>query len=138
MVTILLPKARPLSEDDPIWSLTETNEITPDGKDVRRMQIIVARREEGMVEFRRDLGPAANFKHEPFMIFSMEAESAGEAILMAHQLREDTRLDEVMAEQKQAEAPLNVRAAEQVEMVSAYMKQNRRTVDGIKRRKQWQ
>lgn len=59
----LITATNAVGSDEPCWSLTELNEPTPDSRGVHRIQTIkVMRGAPPPIEFRRDLGPADQFK----------------------------------------------------------------------------
>lgn len=59
----LIAATNVIGNDEACWSLTELNEPTPDSKGVHRIQSIkVIRGVPPPIEFRRDLGPADQFR----------------------------------------------------------------------------
>lgn len=58
---LILPTARSLRSNDVAYMLREENMVTADRKGWNRFQIIVVERNDRMVEYHRDLGPASDF-----------------------------------------------------------------------------
>ena len=60
-----------ISKDEPAWSLTEVNRVSPHGDGSagpRRFQIVAVMRGQAVAEYTVDLGRAENFKAEGFCI----------------------------------------------------------------------
>ena len=67
-MTNIIVGATSLSPDEPCFGLCEMNLQAPDNKGFRRYQIIYVVRNDRVAEFRRDLGPAGDFKADQFRI----------------------------------------------------------------------
>jgi len=76
-----------INEDEPVWSLAERNLPSPNGKELRRYQIIIVRRDDRPSEWREDLGAASDFKKGEFRVQSYWYESVGQAREIADYLR---------------------------------------------------
>lgn len=133
-MTILLPTARPLHQDDKAWSLTEEDMLSPDGKTTQRTQTVRVVRDDRLVEFTRVLGSAFDSAAGPFYIPSYNAHTVGQLMEYANLLRTDTGLGAAMKEHHE-EVNVVQEAIEQVEMVREYMRRNPRTVKQIREAK---
>lgn len=131
---IVIGTNKPLRNDERARSLLEGDEITPDGRDIHRVQTVKVIRDGEMVKFRLSLGPAKNFTAGPIFILSMEEHSVGEVLAMADALRENSGLDRAM-ENHRNQGDLIAGIVAQEEMVRAFAKSHPRTMQEIRSRK---
>lgn len=136
-MNFLIPVAK-LQRHEKCWILEERDELTPDGKSVRRIQSVRVWRDGRLIQFDRDLGPASAFAGVgPVGIVSLGEDEVGRVIDMA----EDARRADMKAGLAQAMqdhlAAFNVvdAAVLQAEQVQRYLRQNPRTSDRIRKGK---
>ena len=118
---------QPLRRDEKCWSLFERDDLTPDGKSVRRVQGIRVFRDARLVQFDRDLGDVAQFNHAaPFAIASLDQDSVGEAMDYADAMR-GSRLQQdlrrVMDEHREQRDVVQL-AIQSAEQMQTWIRQN--------------
>lgn len=91
-----------IRQDEMAWELREFNKA---GVGYRRYQVITVVRDDKLTEWWDDLGPAAEFFGEGFIIPSLFEHSVAELREMAEIAREDNGFEDFAAEQ-QAESTL--------------------------------
>jgi hypothetical protein len=100
-----------------------------EGLGTRRIQILRVVRENRVIDFERDMGPATAFKHGPILIMGATdgTDTVGELQDMADEERESTGLRDFLA-QKAEESTLIADAVRVQEQMTQYKRRNARTV----------
>ncbi len=129
---IYLPGEQGLQADEKVWTLTESTTFSFDYKHLRRVQTIRVVRNDKMVEFTRDLGPAADWDTAPFAVVSLFADSVGQAMESADYLRGEgpAELLQVMQEHLHEYNVIDDAIQRATEMQS-YMRANPRTIRNL-------
>lgn len=73
--------------DEPCYAVTENNALSEDFKSLRRWQRVYVVREDDIREYKRDLGPAADFTAPEFRIVSLLEDSVAFCLDQADQMR---------------------------------------------------
>src|SRR3990167_2698548 len=98
-----------LRRDEPAWSLREVNLPTPDSRGRHRYQIIEVVRSDKLVEWRKDLGDAANFSAQQFQIMGGFVDERGkghvyESVASLQDIADDMREEPDRPEAMKTEA----------------------------------
>lgn len=128
---LLIPFLKPLHIDEKVWSLYERDELTPDGKQLFRVQAVRVERDRRLVEFTRVLGRSEEFTTEPFAIIILGTESVGRAMDRAEAYRRYNGLQRAMDDHLE-EVDVVQEAIKRAEMMQEYLRRNHRTTSRMR------
>ena len=90
---LLLPTAPALRNDERVFSLREEHLLASHAKAEHRYQIIVVERNDNLMEFTRDMGPASDYKDVgDIFILSLFEDSVDAVMDMADAIREENQI----------------------------------------------
>ena len=90
----ITPIALTVTGNEKAYGLGESHKQSPGSKGFRRYQTIIVLRDDELAEFRRDLGPAKNFRGvNPIAIPSFWEHSVDELMDIADELRGASAID---------------------------------------------
>lgn len=129
---VWLPWERPLEDDDRAWFLYEEERFVDNNKAIHRFQRIQVERDGKLVEFDIDMGPAANFDAQGFMLIGAGVETAGNLLELAEKVRLDGGIRQAMDDYA-ADFDLYGEIIKQGEMMNEFARRNPRTVERLLR-----
>jgi hypothetical protein len=89
MVSEIVQATTSVRPDEKAWKLAEVNNLSPDGKSLRRYRHIWVFRNDRIAEYIEDLGPAKAFKGAEINIPSLGEHTVDELIDIVQYLREN-------------------------------------------------
>lgn len=122
-----VPKHYPPRPNELAWLLRETNELNRAKRSLRRYQRVWVNRDDQIVFFTKDLGPASDFTYPELQIPAEWCHTVAELQAIAEQVRDGHELEELF-EERQSESTLVQDWLEQVERRRKVM--NNRSVFG--------
>lgn len=114
MTTIIVPKHMPPRPNEAAFLLRETNELNRSKRSLRRFQRIWVNRNDQLVFFTKDMGPASDFTYPELQIPSEWVHTVAELQAFAEEVRGGNELDELF-EERQKESTLIKDWLDQVE-----------------------
>lgn len=98
---IIIPNVKPPTKEEYAYYLKEYDELDEAGQVLNRYQELAVVRDDKLVAFPRVMGKTEDFPlAQPLFIFAAFEHTCDELMDIANALREDSRLDELLAERE--------------------------------------
>lgn len=99
---IIIPNVKPPTKDEYAYYLKEYDELDEEGKVLNRYQELAVVRDDNLVAFPRVMGKTEDYPlAQPLFIFAAFEHTCDELMDIANGLREDARLEELLAEREE-------------------------------------